>query len=121
VSRRLRAYVAILVGALAAGVPVALLLRGLDNYIEREARDEARLAAQPTIGVPTIALDGADDGVSGPEASARHGRHFTGPYQRRVVANAGHNLPQEQPRAFADAVLELVARDTPLTLKTGLE
>jgi hypothetical protein len=41
VSRRLRAYVAILVGALAAGVPVALLLRGLDNYIEREARDEA--------------------------------------------------------------------------------
>ena len=48
-SRRLRAYVAILVGALAAGVPVALLLRGLDNYIEREARDEARLAAQHTI------------------------------------------------------------------------
>ena len=48
-SRRLRAYVAILVGALAAGVPVALLLRGLDNYIEREARDEARLAAQRAI------------------------------------------------------------------------
>ncbi|HKS63917.1 MAG TPA: EAL domain-containing protein [Xanthobacteraceae bacterium] len=48
-SRRLRAYVAILVGSLSAGVPVALLLRGLDNYIEREARDEARLAAQHTI------------------------------------------------------------------------
>ena len=48
-SRRLRAYVAIFVGALAAGVPVALLLRGLDNYIEREATDEARLAAQRAI------------------------------------------------------------------------
>ncbi len=48
-SRRLRAYVAILVGALSAGVPVALLLRGLDNYIEREAREEARVAAQRTV------------------------------------------------------------------------
>jgi len=73
---------------------------------------EARLASQPTIGVPTIALDGADDGVSGSDASARHAHHFTGPYQRRVIANAGHNLPQEQPQAFADAVLELVVRDT---------
>ena len=41
--------------------------------------------------------------------TAAHARHFTGPHQHRVVPGAGHNLPQEKPRAFANAILELTA------------
>lgn len=68
---------------------------------------EARLAAQPTIGVPTIAPHGAGDGVGPVEGSARHGRYFTGPYERRVIPTVGHSLPQEAPETFARAVLEV--------------
>ncbi len=73
----------------------------------RYAAVEARLAAQPNIGVPTIVLHGADDGVIPHRGSEAHGKHFTGPYQRRVLAGVGHSPPQEAPRAFAEAVLEL--------------
>ena len=68
---------------------------------------EQRLAARPSISVPTISLHGACDGVNPPETSASHGRFFVGPYQRRVIADAGHNLPQEAPPAVVDAVLDL--------------
>ena len=47
--RRLRKYVAIIAGALAAGMPVAVILRGLDKYIEHKATEEARIAAQRAI------------------------------------------------------------------------
>jgi pimeloyl-ACP methyl ester carboxylesterase len=73
----------------------------------RYAAMEAQLATQPRIAVPTIALHGADDGVTPPALSEAHARFFAGPYQRRVLANVGHNPPQESPKAFADAVLEL--------------
>jgi len=69
---------------------------------------EARLAQQPEIGVPTIALDGTDDGVMPVGGTEHLAHHFIGRYLHRVVPGAGHNLPQEKPRAFADAVLELV-------------
>ena len=68
---------------------------------------EALLAAQPAIGVPTIALVGDGDGVIAPGGCAGHGHHFTGRYERRVIPRVGHNLPQEAPEAFARAVLEL--------------
>ncbi len=68
---------------------------------------EAQLAAQPKIDVPTINLHGADDGVMPHRSSEAHGKYFTGPYQRRVLPGVGHNVPQEAPQAFADAVLEL--------------
>ncbi len=68
---------------------------------------ERRLTGQPKISVPTIALQGEVDGVQGPQSTEKHGVHFTGPYQRRVLPNTGHNPPQEAPKAFADAVLEL--------------
>jgi len=74
---------------------------------------QAQLAAQPTIDVPTINLHGAVDGVMPPASSEAHAKHFSGEYQRRVVANAGHNVPQEAPQAFADAVLELCRKATP--------
>jgi pimeloyl-ACP methyl ester carboxylesterase len=69
---------------------------------------EARLAAQPTIAVPTIALHGEADGVGPPDMSANHARFFSGPYQRRLVARAGHNLPQEAPDVVTAATLELI-------------
>ena len=69
---------------------------------------ERRLAAKPRISVPTIVLHGDGSGLSPPESSLKHAANFTGPYQRRVIPTAGHNLPQEAPDAFADAVLELV-------------
>jgi pimeloyl-ACP methyl ester carboxylesterase len=73
------------------------------------AEIEARLAAQPAISVPSITFDGADDGVRPAADAAAHARFFTGPRSHRVVPGAGHNLPQEMPHVFANAVLELVS------------
>ena len=64
---------------------------------------EQRLAQQPKITVPTIALQGEADGVIRPRASAHHAAFFTGPYQRRVLPRIGHNPPQEDRRRFANA------------------
>jgi pimeloyl-ACP methyl ester carboxylesterase len=68
---------------------------------------ERMLEAQPAIAVPTISLHGDADGVSSVGSSEGHKKHFTGPYLRRVVPVAGHNVPQETPEAFAEAVVEL--------------
>jgi pimeloyl-ACP methyl ester carboxylesterase len=69
---------------------------------------ERRLVGTPRIAVPTVVLHGGGAGVIPAEASAAHARYFTGPYERHVIAMVGHNLPQEAPAAFADAVLKLV-------------
>lgn len=71
---------------------------------------ERRIASQPPITVPTISVDGTADGVRPWEPAAAHAHRFTGPRQHRILPGIGHNLPQEAPRAFADAVLELVHR-----------
>jgi pimeloyl-ACP methyl ester carboxylesterase len=69
---------------------------------------ERRLAAQPTIPVRTITFDGMQDGVRPPSAAAAHAHRFSGPREHHVVPNVGHNMPQEAPALFADAVLKLV-------------
>ena len=69
---------------------------------------ERLLAAQPAIGVPAITFDGADDGVRPPADAAAHAHRFTGPRSHRLVPGVGHNMPQEVPRVFAAAVLELL-------------
>jgi pimeloyl-ACP methyl ester carboxylesterase len=69
---------------------------------------ESRLARQPAIGVPALTFDGADDGVRPPAAAAQHARRFTGPRRHQVVPGVGHNMPQEVPAVFAEAVLQLV-------------
>lgn len=68
---------------------------------------EARLALEPDISVPTIVLLGADDGVDPPPSKDEDAKHFTGPYLRRVVPGVGHNVPQEAPHMFSDAIREL--------------
>jgi len=69
---------------------------------------EQRLAAGPVITVPTITLEGDANGAPHPEASA-YARKFSGSYAHRIIeGGVGHNLPQEAPRAFAQAVIDVV-------------
>ena len=68
---------------------------------------EKELAAQPAIPVPAVTLDGLADGNFPATDGSPSAHHFTGPRAHHQVPNAGHNLPQEAPGAFADAILEL--------------
>jgi pimeloyl-ACP methyl ester carboxylesterase len=70
---------------------------------------ERRLAALPPITVPTITLDGAADGVVPATDGKSTAAKFVGGRQHRVIPSAGHNLPQEDPTAFAAAVWELAS------------
>jgi pimeloyl-ACP methyl ester carboxylesterase len=70
---------------------------------------ERRLAALPAITVPTITLDGDADGVVVATDGKATAAKFAGRRQHRIIANAGHNLPQENPTAFAAAVWELAS------------
>nr|WP_294522194.1 alpha/beta hydrolase [uncultured Rhodopila sp.] len=67
---------------------------------------ENRLAAGPVIAVPTITLEGDANGAPHPDAAA-YRQKFSGKYQHRVVGGGiGHNLPQEAPKDFAQAVID---------------
>jgi len=66
---------------------------------------EARLAAFPSISVPTITMEGDANGAPHPDP-ASYAKRFTGKYKHQLITGGiGHNLPQEAPRAFADAVI----------------
>jgi pimeloyl-ACP methyl ester carboxylesterase len=81
---------------------------GLEAGESRYDAIEQRLASAPTIAVPTITLEGDANGAPHPD-SATYARKFTGPYAHRLIAGGvGHNLPQEAPQAFADAVVDSV-------------
>jgi pimeloyl-ACP methyl ester carboxylesterase len=68
---------------------------------------EKRLAAGPVISVPSITLEGDANGAPHPDPSA-YAKKFSGKYAHRNIAGGvGHNLPQEAPQAFADAVIEV--------------
>jgi pimeloyl-ACP methyl ester carboxylesterase len=73
----------------------------------RYAGLERRLGRRPVITVPTITLDGAYDGVTPATDGASYRNSFSGRYTHRIIEGAGHNLPQEAPQAFADAVVEV--------------
>src|SRR5215470_658455 len=81
---------------------------GLAEGDPQYAEIQQRLSALPPITVPAITLDGAGDGVSPATDGKASASKFTGPRIHRVVPRAGHNLPQEEPEAFAAAVMELV-------------
>ena len=68
---------------------------------------EKRLAASPIIAVPTITLEGDANGAPHPEPSA-YAKMFSGKYSHRnIKGGVGHNLPQEAPQAFAEAVVDV--------------
>lgn len=71
------------------------------------AKIEARLARQPPIPVPAVTLEGLSDGVAAIEDAVPGLDRFTGPHRHLRIEGGGHNLPQEHPQAFADAVLAL--------------
>ncbi len=68
---------------------------------------EKRLATGPVITVPTITLEGDANGAPHPDPSA-YAKKFSGKYAHRLIkGGVGHNLPQEAPQAFAEAVIEV--------------
>src|SRR5258708_505199 len=68
---------------------------------------EKRLAEFPVITVPTITLEGDANGAPHLDSSA-YAKKFSGKYTHRVInGGIGHNLPQEAPQAFAEAVIEV--------------
>jgi len=70
---------------------------------------ERQLAEFPAIAVPTITLEGDANGAPHPEPGA-YASKFTGKYEHRTIpGGVGHNLPQEAPQAFAQAVLDVDA------------
>jgi pimeloyl-ACP methyl ester carboxylesterase len=75
---------------------------------ERKYDDlETRLAQFPVIGVPTITLEGDANGAPHPEP-ASYAKKFSGKYEHRLIeGGVGHNLPQEAPKAFAQAVIDV--------------
>jgi pimeloyl-ACP methyl ester carboxylesterase len=69
---------------------------------------ESQLAAQPHICVPCIVLQGSDDGVEGPlPVQDNAAVHFSGPYERLIASGVGHNVPQEDPEAFSNAIVSV--------------
>jgi pimeloyl-ACP methyl ester carboxylesterase len=80
---------------------------GLAESEARYTQLDARLAASPLIAVPTITLEGDANGAPHPDASAYAGR-FSGKYaHRQIDGGIGHNLPQEAPQAFAQAIIDV--------------
>jgi pimeloyl-ACP methyl ester carboxylesterase len=80
---------------------------GLADSDRRYDEVEARLAAAPAITIPTITLEGDANGAPHPEASA-YAHKFSGKYEHRIITGGiGHNLPQEAPQAFAQAILDV--------------
>ncbi|MGW2720033.1 alpha/beta fold hydrolase [Streptomyces sp. NPDC001492] len=72
----------------------------------RYDRYEEKLATAPPIAVPTLTLDPEKDPFTLPGNGAMYRDKFTGKYEHRTLTGIGHNLPQEAPTAFAQAVVD---------------
>jgi pimeloyl-ACP methyl ester carboxylesterase len=82
---------------------------GLAEGDERYLGFEQKLAERPKIEVPTITI--ASD-FDGPNADGMaYADRFAGPYQHRILDGIGHNVPQEAPKVFAEAVIELARQE----------
>jgi pimeloyl-ACP methyl ester carboxylesterase len=80
---------------------------GLAEGEKRYDELEQRLAQGPAITVPTITMEGDANGAPHPEPASYRGK-FSGKYEHRTITGGiGHNLPQEAPQAFAQAVLDV--------------
>jgi len=81
---------------------------GLAQGEARYDEIEQRLAKGPVIGVPTITMEGDANGAPHPDPAA-YAKMFSGKYSHRTIAGGiGHNLPQEAPQAFAEAVIDVM-------------
>ena len=68
---------------------------------------ERQLAGAPAIAVPTISLEGDANGAPHPDPDA-YASKFSGKYAHRTISGGvGHNLPQEAPQAFAQAIIDV--------------
>lgn len=79
---------------------------GLEEGEQKYDGFEKQLAMGPVIAIPTITMEGDANGAPHPQPSA-YARKFSGRYEHRDVAGIGHNLPQEAPEAFAQAILDV--------------
>ena len=80
---------------------------GLAEGDPKYAEFVRRLAEAPAIGVPTITMEGDANGAPHPPAEA-YAKKFSGAYEYRLITGGiGHNLPQEAPQAFAQAVIDV--------------
>ncbi len=78
---------------------------GLARGEARYDPPERRLARAPVIAVPAVTIASDFDGAA---ASGRgYAKRFSGWYAHRILDGIGHNVPQEAPRAFADAVFDV--------------
>lgn len=80
---------------------------GLAPGHARYADLEERLSGLPSITVPVITLDGSADGNFPATDGSGYAKHLVGQHAHHIVTDAGHNLAQEKPQAFVDAILEL--------------
>jgi pimeloyl-ACP methyl ester carboxylesterase len=79
---------------------------GLAKGEAKYAALEKKLATFPAISVPTITMEGDANGAPHPPAEA-YAKRFTGKYEYRLITGGiGHNLPQEDPQAFTQAVID---------------
>lgn len=82
---------------------------GLTSGEKRFDKYEAKLATGPEISVPTITMEGDANGAPHPDPKVYAGK-FKGKYEHRLISGGiGHNLPQEAPAAFAQAVIDVAA------------
>lgn len=79
---------------------------GMERGDSRHDELERILATNPVITVPAITLEGDANGAPHPDPGG-YAAKYTGKYKHVLLSNIGHNLPQEAPRAFADAVMEV--------------
>jgi pimeloyl-ACP methyl ester carboxylesterase len=80
---------------------------GLAPGYPQYADVEAKLAALPVITVPTVTLDGEDNGIIPASDGRSSAAKFSGRRIHHRVPNAGHALPQQAPKVFAEAVVEV--------------
>jgi pimeloyl-ACP methyl ester carboxylesterase len=66
---------------------------------------EKKLAARPSISVPTITIASDFDGANADGKA--YASKFTGKYDHRILKDIGHNVPQEDPKAFAQAIIDV--------------
>lgn len=80
---------------------------GLAEGEQKYAGLEKQLAEFPTISVPAITLEGDANGAPHPDPKS-YAKKFVGKYEHRnIEGRIGHNLPQENPIAFADAIIDV--------------